>query len=653
MQLAVCYYPEQWPEALWADDARRMAELGIRIVRIAEFAWGRMEPAPGQYDFAWLDRAIATLAAAGLQIVLGTPTAAPPKWLVDAHPDILAVGANGRTKAFGSRRHYCFSSETFRAESRRIVSVMAQRYGQHPAVIGWQTDNEYGCHDTITSYSPAAARRFRQWLARRYADIASLNAAWNAVFWSSEYASFEAIDPPVATVTDALPAHLLDYRRFLSDEVASYNQLQVEVLRAHSPGRFITHNFMAFFSEFDHPPLAAQLDFASWDNYPLGHSDVNPALNEAEKTRWMRTGHPDVPAFHHDLYRGLGRGRFWVMEQQAGPVNWASWNPIPLPGMVRLWSWEAFAHGAEVVSYFRWRQCPYGQEQMHSGLNTPDNRLDVGGHEAQQVAQELAQLPQAASAPARVALVFDYPSRWQTTIQPQGADFDYFTVAFRFYSALRQLGLDIDIVSPEADLAGHALIVIPSQLHIGAPLLASLEAAAARGAEIVLGARSGSKTALSAIASGLPPGPLRSLMPIRVNAVESLRPGVVESAEGSLGRIEMARWCERVELLGAVYVEAHYTHGQPAVLRAGSVRYLAGWPANASLRAILADSAQRAGLAPQDLGESLRLRRRGTLQFAFNVGPEAATVPAPPATRFLLGQARLAAGELAVWQAAN
>ena len=193
MKLGVCYYPEQWDESMWAADARRMVETGLSVVRIGEFAWSLIEPQAGRFEWAWLDRAIATLADAGLQIVLCTPTAAPPIWLVQRHPDMLAVGVDGRTKGFGSRRHACFSSDAFHAASASVVTAMAERYGQHPAVIAWQTDNEYGCHDTTVSYSPNALLRFRAWLVLRYGEIERLNEAWGNVFWSMRYAAFDDV----------------------------------------------------------------------------------------------------------------------------------------------------------------------------------------------------------------------------------------------------------------------------------------------------------------------------------------------------------------------------------------------------------------------------------------------------------------------------
>ena len=427
MKLGVCYYPEQWPEALWAEDARRMAAMGLRVVRIAEFSWSRLEPQPGRFEWAALDRAIATLAEAGLQVVLGTPTAAPPPhWLVAQHPEVLPVDAHGRTKGFGSRRHCDFSSQAYLEASQRITQAMAQRYGQHPAVVAWQLDNEYGCHDTAASYSPAALARFQAWLAQRYGDVATLNQRWGLVFWSMELPSFAAVGLPVGLPAQVNPIHALDFRRFVSDEIRRFNRMQVAVLREHAPGRPLLHNFMAFYGDFEHHEMGEDLDIAAWDSYPLGATETAPFFSEDEKRLWQRCGHPDVPGFHHDLYRGLCHGQLWVMEQQAGPVNWAAWNPTPLPGMVRAWTWEAFAHGAQLVSYFRWRQLPYAQEQMHSGLNDPDHQLSPGGQEAAQVAQELALLGAPLERrPAAVALVWDYASQWMFDIQPQGADFRY------------------------------------------------------------------------------------------------------------------------------------------------------------------------------------------------------------------------------------
>ena len=206
--LGVCYYPEHWPEDQWAEDARRMVETGLSWVRIGEFAWQRMEPSRGVFTWDWLDRAVETLGSAGLKIIMGTPTATPPRWLVDEMPDMLPVDSEGRVRKFGSRRHYDFSHIGYRKECQRIVRLMGERYGANPYIAAWQIDNEYDCHDTTLSYSDAALSGFRDWLAQRYQSTDAMNRAWGNVFWSMDYDSFDQVDLPNLTVTEPNPAHV-------------------------------------------------------------------------------------------------------------------------------------------------------------------------------------------------------------------------------------------------------------------------------------------------------------------------------------------------------------------------------------------------------------------------------------------------------------
>ncbi|WP_336985996.1 beta-galactosidase [Altererythrobacter aquiaggeris] len=643
MQLGVCYYPEHWPEERWAIDAARMAAIGLARVRIGEFAWSRIEPEPGRFEWEWLDRAINTLGNAGLGIILGTPTATPPKWLVDSMPDMVAVDAQGRPRKFGSRRHYCFSHRPYRDECARIVQALAARYGANPAVVAWQTDNEYGCHDTTISYSAAAQIGFRRWLAAKYTDIGALNTAWGNVFWSMEYRSFAEIDLPNLTVTEPNPAQVLDFRRFASDEVVGFNRLQAEILRKHSPGRDIVHNFMGLYTEFDHHAVMADLDVASWDSYPLGFLERS-WMSEADKIRYARQGHPDISAFHHDLYRGCGtgdgkNGRWWVMEQQPGPVNWAPYNPAPLPGMVRFWTLEAMAHGAELVSYFRWRQAPFAQEQMHSGLLRPDGSGDAALYEAEQVAREIAVLEFSGAAPRRVALIYSYEGQWLLETQPQGQSFVTLELMFAYYTALRRLGLDVDIVSPHVPLDGYPMVVAPSLPIVRADLAARL---AALDCPLLLGPRSGSKTEHFAFPEDLPPGPLQQLVPVKVMRAESLRRGLeVPSGEGAI-----SRWLEQIDCEDEPEIA-------PVLFRRANCRYLGGWADHALLSQILGMMAAEAGLQAYNLPPDIRLRSHGDLRYAFNHGPEALSLAdVLPAGRrdYVLGGDDLPPAGVAVWR---
>ncbi len=618
MKLGCCYYPEHWPEEWWAEDARRMAEMGLQLVRIGEFAWSRIEPEGGaHYDWGWLDRAIETLHAAGLKVILGTPTATPPKWLVDRMPDMVAIDEQGRPRGFGSRRHYCFSHEGYRAECRRIVTAMAERYGQHPAIAMWQTDNEYGCHDTVLSFSDAAAAAFRGWLAARYGSVQALNEAWGNVFWSMEYRSFAEVDPPHLTVTEANPAHWLDYRRFASDQVASFNREQVEILRRLSPGVDITHNFMGFFTEFDHHDVGRDIDVATWDSYPLGFLEQF-WFSPEEKAAYLRQGHPDIAAFHHDLYRGCSGGRWGVMEQQPGPVNWARFNPAPLPGMVALWTLEAAAHGAELTSYFRWRQAPFAQEQMHAGLLRPDSSEAEAADEVRAAAAVLREIGPQACAKAPAALVFSYEAAWVVGIQPQGQSFRYLELVFETYSALRQRGLDVDIVSPDADLSGYRMVLVPTLPIVPEGFAEKLAALAC---PVLLGPRSGSKTASFAIPQGLAPGALRPLTGLTITRVESLRDGFAEPAEG----FAVTRW--REDVAGMTAPELTDAAGRGVVYYKDGLRYCAVWPDRALLALLVERMAGEAGVELRDLPPGIRVRRTQSQEFTFNYNAQGVFVP--------------------------
>ena len=591
-----------------------MVETGLSWVRIGEFAWSQLEPSPGQLDFEWLDRAIDVLARAGLKVVLGTPTATPPRWMLDKHPDMLPIDAEGRPRRFGSRRHYCFSHTGYREECRRIVTLLADRYGRDPRVAAWQIDNEYGCHDTTLSYSAAALAGFRDWLAQRYQSPQALNRAWGNVFWSMEYTEFDEIDLPNLTVTEANPAHVMAFRRFASDEVVAFNRVQTDVLHARTDAPLI-HNYMGQITEFDHFDVGQDLEIASWDSYPMGFLLDRTPATEDHKLTFARSGDPDFQAFHHDLYRSVGKGRWWIMEQQPGPVNWAPWNPAPMPGMARLWAWEAFAHGAETVCYFRWRQAPFAQEQMHAGLLRPDSVAAPALAEAAQVAQEIETLGAVGTAKAQAAIIFDYPSAWAWEAQPQGADFDYFALVFDAYRALRRAGLSIDIVPQGADLTGYAIVLAPGTFKFSA---STLKALAGTDAQILAGPRANARDEDFALPNPLPPN-LPGLDTV-VSRLESLPPGLdIALADGGVFR----SWFEHLE--GAAEVRARPANGAPAIVAAGSMAYLAGWPDAAAWDGIVTDMAKRAGLSMAALPDGLRIRDTDTHRFVFNYAPHEVT----------------------------
>lgn len=326
LHFAVDYYPAQWPDFLWDDDAAKMANATLSYARISEFDWAILEPTDGNYDWSLLDRSIEALHKQGVKVILGTPTATPPIWAVNNY-DILGADAQGRQRRFGSRRHYSTSSPDYRMLSKRFVEAMAKRYGSHEAVAAWQIDNELGCHSTVRTYDQNARKRWQGWLADKYNNNITLyNQMEGRVFWSSTYQSFDQINLPMLEVTESSPAGRLDFYHFSSDMTIEYAKDQVDIIRKYSD-KAITTNFMGAFLDFDHFKLAREtgLDLATWDSYPLGNTEQFSWISDADKIKYGRTGTPDFQALHHDLYRGVAgaaynktAGPFGIMEQQPG-----------------------------------------------------------------------------------------------------------------------------------------------------------------------------------------------------------------------------------------------------------------------------------------------------------------------------------------------
>jgi beta-galactosidase len=356
------------------------------------------------------------------------------------------------------------------------------------------------------------------------------------------------------------------------------------------------------------------------------------------------------------------QGKWWIMEQQPGPVNWAHWNPTPKDGMVRLWSWQAMAHGCDLVSYFRWRQTPYAQEQLHAGLLAPDNSEAQGAVEVRQLAQEIRQitdlLPSGlGQTHAQVALVFDYQSIWMAEIQPQGQDYNALELIFRIYSSLRCLGLDVDIVSTEADISAYKIVVLAAQWHVTEKLQEQLEKSTA---QILIAPRAGSKSECMSIAEPLPPGKLTAIAGVKVKRVSSLPPALSVSlfaADAQLTGQALAkagRWSEDLQCIDAqpLWVNAQ---GAPLVTRRSNVTYVGTWLDTDDWRKILQNLSELAGLATLPLASGLRLSSIGSLVLAANFSDVAvvwrpAAAESRDAAKILLGDALIPPQGVSIWQ---
>jgi len=524
------WYPEQWPEARWEEDLRLMEAADLKVVRIAEFAWSRMEPSEGHYDFDWLERAIDLAAKHHIMTVLGTPTAAPPAWLTQKYPDTLRMEENGRRATHGGRAQGSVSSPLYLEFCRKIAERMALRFGHNPNVVGWQIDNEEGY--ALMSYDDHARKLFQDWLQKKYQSLDILNHRWTTSYWSQTYDNWSEIPFPIP-MGDHNPGLELDWKRFVTDTWNSYLNNQTEVVRAHSdPRQFITANFMGFFEGFDHYALSEPLTFASWDDYVgTGHVD------------------PDYNGLSHDLTRGFKRENFWVIETQPGAVNWSALNNFLNRGEARAMAWQAIGHGADEISYWQWRSALNGQEQYHGILIGPDGTPAPFYSEASELGHDFAKTEEAfrgTKVISQVALLYSYDSRWAIDLQKFTQKYDQEALLKSYYHALRGLSQSIDVVNPYVPLAGYKLVVAPDLNLIPEDLSKHLLEYARNGGHLVLGPRSGMKDQFNALLPQRQPGFLVEPLGARVEQFYALEKNVPLS--GSWGDGEASVWAEQMKV---------------------------------------------------------------------------------------------------------
>jgi len=650
MTIGVCYFPEHWPRERWERDVEQMASAGLEYVRMGEFSWGRIEPERGQFDFEWLDEAIELIGDRGMEVVLCTPTATPPKWLVDERPEILQEGPDGTTREFGSRRHYCFNSAAYREETERIVTRMADRYADNPHVAGWQLDNEYGCHGTVRCYCDDCANAFREWLGDRYDDIGALNEKWGTTFWSQQYGDFEAIDPPGPTPDEHHPSRLLEYYRFASDSVVEYNRLQADLLRDIDDDWFLTHNFMGHFPTLDAYDVADDLDLVSWDSYPTGF--VQDRRSDDPTVAELRAGDPDQIGLDHDIYRGALERPFWVMEQQPGDINWPPHAPQPADGAMRLWAHHAVAHGGDAVMYFRWRRCQEGQEQYHAGLRKQGGSPDRGYADASAAAEELFDLD---PVDAPVALLHSYENLWATNIQPHSPDFDYWNHSGTYYRALRRRGVQVDAVPPERSLDQYAAVVAPALYLLDDALAARLEEYVESGGQLLVGARTGEKDPHNKLVDAQP-GPLADLVGATVDQHESLPEQVPTRVTFDGEEYDFRTWAEWLDADDAT-IRGRYASGpgdqQPAIVDAergeGRVAYCGVWPERELADAVVGEVLDRAGVASHPpLPDGVRIAERDGHVWVTNFSDSPVSVDAPADATWVVGDGNVEAFDVGV-----
>lgn len=637
MRLGVCYYPEQVDESCWQKDARMMNELGLKLVRIGEFFWSKIEPEPGKFDWGWLDRLINIMAGEGLQVVLATPSAMPPVWLVHQNPDILPVSANGIRYNFSAKHLYCANHPVFREHVSRIVTEMAKKFGSHPAVVGWQIDNEFGDYDSARCYCDGCAEGFREWLRKKYGNIDALNQSWGTFANGQQYNHWDQIFPPYRTSVPANPSYNLDYFRFTSESVVSFQNFQIDIVKQFSQSQVITHNLNYEFTHIDGYKLGEQLDFVSWDSSPTGHAEIYaPFLYAPWDTKpdfAYEVGDPYITGFFHALTRGFKNRSFWVMEQQCGQIDWGKINPDIRPGTLRLWTWHAIACGADAVLFDRWRATRFGNGQYQAGILQHNDASDLGHLELASMLREAPVMQQLKESPksASVAIMVNFDDLWATEMEPHHQDYSYQRVVFMFYRAIKNLGISVDLISEKSDLSDYRLVISPSMFLVDKHTVNQLESYVARGGALVLGIRSGSKTLDNQFCATALPGALRSLVGAIITDWQALPEEIRFSLRSEIPGLsgEAGIWTEalRPEENEAVKVWARYMGGPMAgkaaitehTFGAGAVFYLGFYPLFDQLKVIMRYIVETFGCGPAlDLPEGVIIQQRGNDRVAFN-----------------------------------
>lgn len=633
------YNPDQWPQDVWREDMRLFKLAGIDIATINVFSWALNQPDEQTYRFEWLDDVMDMLRDNGVRVCLGTGTAAHPAWMARRYPDVLTVDSQGRKRKFGRRHNSCPNSPSFREFSRRMASGLAERYKDHPALLLWHVNNEYGWR----CYCDNCERAFREWLKSRYGTLEELNRAWYTSFWGHTFYDWDEI---------VLPSHLselmdasnidktafqgisLDYDRFNSDSILACYKLERDAIKAVIPDAVVTTNFQSngTYKPLDYFQWAKELDVVALDSYPTNDMPMS------------------LIAMRHDLMRGLKGGRpYMLMEQSPSQLNWKDVNPLKRPGVMRLWSYQAVARGAESIMFFQLRRSAGAFEKFHGAV------IDHAGHEHTRVFRECAELGRelerlgdrllGAKTAAKVAIVFDWDNWWAIEHSSGPTErLKYLEQIQKYYDAFYERNVQVDMIGTETELGGYELVVAPVLYMAKRGYAARLEAYVAAGGTFVTTFFSGIVDENDRVTLGGYPGELRKLLGIWVEETDALFPGQTNAMEmhgggasGLEGTYSCGMLCDLLHPEGAETEAAYggdFYRGMPALTRnkfgGGEAWYIASDPEEAFLAAFFARLAERKGIRPiaeLPAGVEASAREKDGFRYTFLLNHRAEPVP--------------------------
>ncbi|MDQ0059236.1 beta-galactosidase [Paenibacillus harenae] len=647
------YNPEQWPDEVMEDDIRMLKLADIDVATVNVFSWARIQPNEDTYNFEWLDRIMDRLYKDNIYITLATSTGAHPAWMAKKYPDVTRVDYDGRKRKFGGRHNSCPNSPAYRKYSAILADKIAERYKNHPGLVVWHISNEYGGY----CYCDNCAEQFRVWLQARYGSIEQLNKAWYTGFWGHTFYEWDEIVPPNALSEEwggnrsNFQSISLDYRRFQSDSLLDCYRLEYDAIRKHSSDVQITTNLMGTYPELDYFKWAKHMDVVSWDNYPSIDTPVS------------------FTAMTHSLMRGLKSGQpFMLMEQTPSQQNWQAYNALKRPGVMRLWSYQAVAHGADTVMFFQLRRSIGACEKYHGAV------IEHVGHEHTRVFRECAELGHELQQlgdtlldsrnDAKAAIVFDWENRWAVELSSgPSIALKYVDEVHKYYDALFELNIQTDMISVEESLEKYELVIAPVMYMVKPGFAEKVEQFVARGGTFITTFFSGIVNENDLVTIGGYPGELRKVLGIWAEEIDALLPGqtnqiVVNQARGELGgSYSCSILCDLIHSEGAEVIAQYgsdFYQGMPALtvnkFGEGEAWYVASSPDKALLQSLLSTICKEKGIdpllaAPTGVEVTRRVKDGKSFTFVLNHNAEAALVQLQdePSKDLLTGQ--LVSGE--------
>lgn len=611
------YNPEQWDEATWAEDMRLFRLAHIDTVTLNVFSWASLQPSEDTYDFSKLDKIMQMCRENGLKVVLATSTAAHPAWMAKRYPEILRVEPDGRKRKFGSRHNSCPNSPVYRKYSTRLADKLAERYAGYDNIIAWHISNEYG-GECICENCAAA---FRGWLKERYGTIENVNRAWNTSFWSHTFYDWDEIEP-ASYLTEhwgwertTFQGISLDYRRFNSDSILACYRLEYDAVKKHTPHIPVTTNLMEFYKPLDYGKWAKQMDFISWDSYPS--PDYTPAQM----------------ALNHELMRGLKDGKpFVLMEQTPSVTNWQPFNSLKRPGVMRLWSWQAVAHGSDSVMFFQMRRSIGACEKYHGAI------IDHCGHENTRVFREAAALGEELTkiggktlgtrVKADIGIIFDWDNWWASEYSAgPSVLLKYRDEVQNYYTALHECNVPADIIGVDAEFGKYRILVAPVLYMVKPGVDEKLREFVRDGGTLVTTFFSGYVDESDLVTVGGYPGKLRELLGIWVEESDALPETAANHFTWEGERYDATILCDLLHSEGAEVLasyEEDFYAGMPVLTRnavgKGEAWYVATRPNAAFYKAFLKKLCDARGIAPVLETPALveaTMRENGEKQFLF------------------------------------